>query len=435
MTVQASSEKLHRRALRAACIGSVIEWFDFGIYAYLAPVLGAHFFPADDPVASVLAAFALFAVAFVVRPLGGVVLGHFGDRVGRRAVLAFSIVAMGLATFAIGVLPTYAAAGVAAPALLLICRLVQGFSAGGEQMGAASFALEYAPKSRRGRCSGMLSASIVTGFLGAAMLVLGMTVALGTSAMDSYGWRIPFLVALPLALFGLYLRFRLDDTPEFQQVRASREVASAPIREAIRTQLRPMGLVFGGVLPFVVGIYLLLAYSPSYLAGGVGLPLPAAIGANALVLVAVILGMATAGRWVDRFGTWRVMSWASVAYIVLAVPGFVLMGTGGVFGAVLGQAVLGIPVTLSGAAIFTVLVDSFPTHVRFTAGSIAYNLAQAGLGGTAPFVATYLVSRFDSPLMPAIYLAALALVTLPVIVAIRRATAGSPAVALSTPSA
>ncbi|MEV0050607.1 MFS transporter [Saccharopolyspora shandongensis] len=414
------SDELSRRALRAACIGSLVEWFDFGIYAYMAPVIAVHFFPSGDTVASLLSAFALFAVAFVVRPLGGVVLGHFGDRYGRRGVLAFSIVSMGLATAAIGVLPTFATVGALAPVLLLLCRVVQGFSAGGEQMGAASFALEYASETRRGRCSGMLSASIVAGFLIAAILVSGLSVVLGSEAMRASGWRVPFLIALPLALIGLYLRYRIDDTPEFCQVRAGQELATAPVREAMRTQLRPMGLVFGGLVPFVVGIYLLLTYSPSYLAHGAGLSLTSAIGANAVVLALVAIGMALAGRLVDRHGTWRVIQWASLGYLVLAVPAFAVMGLGGVLCAVLGQLLLGVPVALSGAAVFTALVDSFPARVRFSAGSIAYNIAQAALGGTAPFVATFLVDRFATGLMPAFYIAALAVLSAPAVLIAQR---------------
>ncbi|RJQ79395.1 MFS transporter [Pseudonocardiaceae bacterium YIM PH 21723] len=414
---------VHRRALRAAGIGSVLEWFEFGLYAYLAPIIGAQFFPASDPVLPVLAAFAVFGLTYVARPIGGMVLGHFGDRIGRRAVLSFSVVVMGLATFAMGVLPTYDQAGLLAPALLVGCRLVQAFSSGGEQMGAASFALEHSPKPERGRASGVLSASIAGGYFLGAVLVLGLNLTLGTESMASYGWRIPFLIALPMALYGRYLRSRLSDTPEFEQIRQAKTVSSAPLREALATQSRQMLLVGMGVVPVAVGVIVLIVYIPTFLASYAGLSVPAAVASNAVALLVLMAGMVMAGRLVDRCGTWRVMSWAAVGYVVLAVPAFAVLSTGGFAAAVIGQLILVIPVALSAAALYIGLVDAFPIRVRYSAGSLTYNAVLAVFAGTAPVIATYLVATTGSPLMPGLYIAVLALAALPAIVRLRRTDA------------
>lgn len=413
-----------RRALWGACVGSFVEWFDFGVYAYLAPVLAANFFPATDPTAGLLSAFALFAVAFVTRPLGGVVLGHYGDRIGRRAVLAFSVITMAIATFAIGVLPTYASIGVAAPLSLLVCRLVQGFSTGGEYMGAASFAVEHAPDGRRGRYGGVLGGSVLVGFVVAGLGITALTAVIGQDALREWGWRLPFLIALPMGIVGLYLRSRVSETPEFRAVQAGAAVERAPLVEALRTQRRQMMTLAGISLPLVVGIYLLLTYAPSYLVRGTGMIMTTALLANATVLVVVVGGMVATGIATDRFGKWPVMLTGTIAFAVLSPIAFLLMGSGGLAGALLGQLVLGVPVAVTCGAFFIVLVEAFPARLRFSAGSMAYSLAQAVFGGTAPFVATLLFERTGSGLAPAWYVSALALLAVPLVLSARRVDAG-----------
>ncbi|TQM11449.1 MFS transporter [Pseudonocardia kunmingensis] len=401
------------RALRGACVGSFVEWFDFGIYAYLAPIIAANFFPAAEPTAGLLGAFALFAVAFLSRPLGGIVLGHYGDRIGRRAVLAFSVITMAGATAAIGLLPTFAAAGVVAPLLLLLCRLLQGFSAGGEYMGAASFAIEHAPAGRHGRYAGVLGASVIVGFVVAALFITALTALVGNAGMAAWGWRIPFLIALPLGLIGLYLRSRVSETPEFRALQAATAVVRTPIREAFRTERGAMVRLVGLSLPFVVGIYLLLTYTPTYL-GRLGVPVGTALLSNAAVLVPVAVGMVAAGIVSDRHGKWPVMVAGTACFLVLPPLAFLVMGAGGVGAAVAGQLLLAVPVAITGGVYFVVLVEAFPVRLRFSAGSIAYGFAQAVFGGTAPFVATLLVARTGSDLAPAWYVTLLAVVALPV---------------------
>jgi MHS family proline/betaine transporter-like MFS transporter len=213
------------RAITGASIGNLVEWFDFAVYGYLATYIAANFFPSNNPTASLLSTFAVFAAAFFVRPLGGIFFGPLGDRIGRQRVLATVIILMSVATFAIGLLPTYATIGVLAPILLVVARLLQGFSAGGEFGGGATFLAEYSPDDRRGFLVSWLEFSTLIGFILGSGVVLVLNSSLGEDAMTAWGWRIPFLIAGPLGAVGLYIRLRLEDTPEFRALESTGEVS------------------------------------------------------------------------------------------------------------------------------------------------------------------------------------------------------------------
>ena len=227
-----------RRVISGASIGNAVEWYDFAIYGFLATFIAANFFPAGDDTAALLNTFAIFAAAFVMRPLGGLVFGPLGDRIGRQRVLVIVILLMAGSTLAMGLLPTYDAIGVAAPLLLLFLRCLQGFSAGGEYSGGACYLAEYAPDSRRGVVVTFIAWSGVVGFLLGSVTVTLLQTVLGDAAMDSYGWRIPFLIAGPLGLVGLYIRLRLDDTPAFAELSRTHQVAKSPLWEAEQSPLR-----------------------------------------------------------------------------------------------------------------------------------------------------------------------------------------------------
>ncbi|MHA6792460.1 MFS transporter [Pseudonocardia bannensis] len=222
-----------RRAVGAAAMGNPVEWFDYGVYSFVAVIIARQFFPGGEDGSGLLATFAIFAVAYLVRPLGGLVLGPLVDRIGRRRVLALTIVMMSAATFAIGLLPTYAQVGVLAPILLLTARLVQGFATGGEYGGAAAFIAEYAPDRRRGFYCSFLETGTLGGFVLAAGLVTTLQLTLPPQDMESWGWRVPFLVAGPLGLIGLRLRSKLEDTPAFRMLQQEQDVPDAPMRELL----------------------------------------------------------------------------------------------------------------------------------------------------------------------------------------------------------
>jgi len=215
--VQVVERPLLRRAVGASALGNCMEWFDFGVYSYLAATLGKVFFPGASPAAQVISSFATFAAAFVVRPLGGLVFGPLGDRLGRQKVLATTMIMMAVGTFAIGLIPSYATIGIAAPILLLLARMLQGFSTGGEYGGATTFVAEYSPDRRRGFLSGWLDFGTFVGYALGSALVTALNLALSDAQMLSWGWRIPFLIAGPLGVIGLYMRLKLEESPAFQQ--------------------------------------------------------------------------------------------------------------------------------------------------------------------------------------------------------------------------
>ena len=254
-----------RKAVTGASIGNAVEWFDFAIYGFLATFIAANFFPAGDDTAALLKTFAIFAAAFFMRPLGGFVFGPLGDRIGRQRVLALVILLMSAATLGIGLLPTYSAIGVAAPLLLLVLRCLQGFSAGGEYGGGAVYLAEYARDGRRGLTVTFIAWSGVLGFLLGSITVTVLQATLPAAAMESYGWRIPFLIAAPLGLVGLYIRLKLDDTPQFEALSESDDVAASPLREAAATAWRPILQVIGLFVIFNVGYYVVFTVLPTYM--------------------------------------------------------------------------------------------------------------------------------------------------------------------------
>ncbi|CAM5262403.1 Proline permease OS=Streptomyces glaucescens OX=1907 GN=SGLAU_30660 PE=3 SV=1 [Streptomyces glaucescens] len=258
---------LVKRAVKAAALGNAMEWFDFGVYSYIAVTLGKVFFPSGNPTAQLLSTFGAFAAAFLVRPLGGMVFGPLGDRVGRQKVLALTMIMMAAGTFAIGLIPSYAAIGVGAPILLLAARLVQGFSTGGEYAGASTFIAEYAPDKRRGFLGSWLEFGTLAGYIGGAGLVTLLTAVLSADDLLSWGWRLPFLIAGPMGIIGLYLRMRLEETPAFAAEVEKAEAArpKVPLREMVTGQWRALLLCVGLVLVFNVTDYMLLSYMPSYL--------------------------------------------------------------------------------------------------------------------------------------------------------------------------
>jgi MHS family proline/betaine transporter-like MFS transporter len=401
-----------RKAVTAGAIGNFVEWYDFSVYGFFATAIAAQFFPSDDPVASLLATFAVFAVAFFMRPLGAFVFGHYGDRLGRRGALATAVIMMGIATMIIGVLPGYGQIGVLAPILLIFARLLQGFSAGGEWGGAASFMVEYAPSGSRALYGSWQQFSIVAGLLtGSAMGGL-LGLILSEEALNAWGWRIPFIFGAVLGAVGLYLRLRLEDTPEFRKIEAKNEVESAPIKQSFTTH-RGAGLTaIGFTMAWTVAYYILLTY---YVSSTLGLPLSQALMSNAIGLVVLMALIPFTGMLSDRIGRKPLLISFAALIAVLTYPLFLLIGTQIFVLIILGQVLFGMIIALFSGPGPAALVEMFPTNVRYSALGISYNLAVALFGGTAPFIATFLISRTGSSLSPTFYLIAAAVITLIVV--------------------
>jgi MHS family proline/betaine transporter-like MFS transporter len=409
-----------RRAVLAGLIGHFVEWYDYGVYAYVAATLAVVFFPSDNPTASLLAVFATFAVAFFARPIGGLFFGSLGDRIGRQRTLATVVILMSLATFVIGVLPGYASVGVLAPALLVGARVLQGFSAGGEIAGATSFINEYAPDNRRALLSSFLPAGSATGLLFGATLVTLLNSTLSESAVTSWGWRVPFLIALPLGGIGLYLRLKVEDTPMFRALANAAEVSPTPLRSSITQGFRWIAVAFGATLSYGVGFYVVPSYMPTFLAEELNYDVLSTYAVTAAVLLAHIIMLPLWGALSDRIGRKPVIMGGSIALVILTYPAFLIVAEGkNLAYAVLAGATLGGLIAACAAPLFAFMAELFPTRVRYSSVSIGYNFSVMTFGGTAPFIATYLISQTGSNIAPSFYLIAAAAGTILAVVPTR----------------
>jgi MFS transporter, MHS family, proline/betaine transporter len=396
-----------RRALVAACVGNAVEWYDFALYGAFATILAATFLPGGDREAGLLATFAVFATAFVVRPVGALLFGGRGDRRGRRQVLALMIVLMSLATAGVGMLPGYASIGLLAPVLLILLRLGQGLSAGGEASAASAFVVEYAPSGRRGWYGGWVWATVAVGLAAATGAAALLAWRLPRDPLESWAWRLAFLAALPIGVVGLYLRLRLDETPPFRAVQRARAIAEWPVREAVRAHPERMLAGLALVAAASVTFNTFFVYLPNQLVAEGRAPLSRALAGALAGLVVMVAVAPAAGRLSDRVGRKPLLAAATLGLLGLTLPIYLLVRWGGPAGLPLGYLALG--VLLGCFVLPSFLAELYPTRVRSSGLAITYGLGSALFGGTAPFVATLLVRRTGNPLLPAWYVTAVAL--------------------------
>ncbi|WP_323138377.1 glycine betaine/L-proline transporter ProP [Streptomyces sp. NBC_01571] len=413
--VTVTDPALVKRAVKAAALGNAMEWFDFGVYSYIAVTLGKVFFPSGNPTAQLLSTFGAFAAAFLVRPLGGMVFGPLGDRIGRQKVLALTMIMMAAGTFAIGLIPSYATIGVGAPLLLLAARLVQGFSTGGEYAGASTFIAEYAPDKKRGFFGSWLEFGTLAGYIGGAGLVTLMTAFLSTEDLLAWGWRVPFLIAGPMGVIGLYLRMRLEETPAFaaeleKASKKEKDRPKVPLRVMLAGQWRALLLCVGLVLVFNVTDYMLLSYMPSYLTSELKYDethgLLVVLGVMALMMIV----QPFAGALTDRIGRRPVIAAGCAGFLALSVPAILLIRQGSLLAVALGMGALGLLLVCFTSAMPAALPALFPTKVRYGSLSIGFNVSFSLFGGTTPLVVTALIGATGNMMMPAYYMMAAAVI-------------------------
>lgn len=397
-----------RRAVLAISAGNFVEGYDLALYGYFAAYLASQFFPPGNPTTALLSTFAIYALGLVVRPVGGVIFGHLGDRIGRRPALIASMVMMAVATAGVGLLPTYRDVGLLAPVLLLICRLLQGLSIAGELVGANVMILEYARARGAGRS---VAVNQLAGSLGVATAATGGLVlaqTLGRDALAAWGWRLPFLAAVLFALVILYLRLRVADSPVFRAPDLRRE--RFPLGTALRTARRGIVVYTAWTAMVALGGYLLFGFMPTYLARFVGLSPTGTFAANLVSVLTLGAGAMLGGFLVDRFSARRVALVSAIGVAVTVLPGFWLIRQGTVPAAIAGQVVWAVFISMGSTVGAVLSLSQFPAPVRYAGTGFAYNVAYALFGGTAPYVSTWLVTSTGSLLAPAIYLAVVALV-------------------------
>ncbi|MBT8769272.1 MFS transporter [Metapseudomonas boanensis] len=394
-----------RRAATASFMGNFVEWFDYAAYGYLAAVIAVVFFPATDKTTGLLAAFAVFAISFIVRPIGGIVWGHIGDRYGRRNALSLSILIMSGATFCIALLPTYAQVGMWAPLLLLLIRLVQGFSASGEYAGAAAFLAEYAPDNKRGFYTCLVPASTAAGLLFGSLFAAGLYSQLDSEQLHSWGWRLPFLLAAPLGLIGRYIRLHLEDTPKFREMEQALEQKGGehkvPIRELLGVHRKRVLVAIGVTCLNAVAFYLILSYMPTYLSAEMGMNETDSFLASTVSLATYIGFIFLMGKLSDRFGRKTMLILASLLFLGLTLPLFGLLEGKSFAFILLIQIAFGLMLAMNDGTLPCFLAEVFPTRVRYTGFAFSFNTANALFGGTAPFVATWLISQTGDKMAPA----------------------------------
>lgn len=423
--VSAEQQSLLRRAVGAAAIGNCTEWYDFGVYAYVATYLGPQIFPAENEALQTLSVFGAFAVSFLFRPLGSLFFGPLGDRIGRQKVLAITILVMAGSTFLIGLLPGYGMIGVLSPVLFLLLRIVQGFSTGGEYGGAATYIAEFAPDRRRGFYGSWLEFGTLTGFGLGALFPTILILSLSDEAMNSWGWRIPFLIAGPLGAIGLYLRRKLEDTPAFKALEEKQEVVRSPLKALVIGYWKPLLILMGIVITINVANYTILTYMETYLQQTLDISHEAALIPLMIVIAFMLILITPAGALSDRIGRKPLFLSACICFIVLPYPAFLLIAQGTMGTTIAGLALLGFAHVQLIGPLASTLPAMFPTKVRYAAFCIGYNLSTALFGGTAGLVNEGMIQATGDTFFPAYYLIGAAVIGVIPVLAMKE-TAGKP---------
>ncbi|WP_297317217.1 MFS transporter [uncultured Bifidobacterium sp.] len=397
-----------KRAIAGTAVGNFMEWYDVGVYGYLAVTIGRVFLSDASDAIQRLFSLGVFAVTFIARPLGGIVLGQLGDKLGRQRILAFTLLSMSAATLLIGIMPGYAAVGPLAPILLILLKLVQGFSTGGEYAGASTMVTEYAPDRHRGFFASLLDVGSYLGYAFGAGLVSLLEFQLSPEAMLAWGWRIPFIIALPLAAIAVYFRAKVQDTPAFEQAQAATAEKTKSehkgLIDLIRGYWKELVMAFILVAAANTLGYTLTAYMPTYLTGTLHYNTAQANLLSLPVLLLVAFCIPITGALSDRFGRKKILFMGAVTGLCLSLPAFKILErdtTGAVF---TGLVLLAIPVIFFVANLASTLPALFPTASRYGGMGLSYNLAVAVFGGTAPLIMEALVAATGKSLAPAYWI-------------------------------
>lgn len=404
-----------RRMVIAGIAGNVMEWYDFAVYGYFAKDIGEQFFPSRDATSSLIASFGAFAAGYVMRPVGGVLFGHIGDRVSRKAALTLSVLAMAIPTFLIGILPDHEQIGSMAAILLVAMRMIQGLSVGGEYTTSVVFLVEGAPPHRRG-----LAGSWSPFGAGAGILLGSATGALVNTLLPrqdvvSWGWRVPFLLGLIVGLAGLYIRRHIANPPAAERDKP----AAAPIVEAFRTEWRAILKIVGFNLALAGGFYMVFVYAATYLNEVVHVSAREALDINTINMVVMLVLVPLMGLLSDHIGRKPLLLASTIGLVVLSYPLFWLMHHDDAPLILFGQMGFAVLIALFSGAGPTTMVEALPANVRCTALSVGYNLSVGVIGGFTPLVATYLIQRTKDDFAPAYFLMLTGLVSLCVILTMR----------------
>ena len=407
-------KNVSKRVLVASLVGSSIEWFDYFLYGTVAGlVFNKIFFPAEDPTVGLLLSYASFALAFFIRPLGGIIFSHIGDKIGRKRTLVLTLSLMGGATAAMGLLPTYETIGIMAPILLIALRLIQGIGLGGEWGGALLLAYEYAPENKKGLFGSIPQMGVTIGLL-LGTLVMSLMTLMPDDAFMVWGWRIPFILSAILVIFGLWIRKGIDETPEFKKVQEKGEVAKVPLFETMRTHWREVLIAIGGKVVETAPFYIFGTFIVSYATNNLGFDSTSPLNAVTIATIITTLLIPIMGRLSDNVGRRPLYIWGTLLMIAFAFPYFWILNlktnASLIIATVIGLGIIWAPIT---AVLGTMFSEIFKSNVRYTGVSLGYQIGAAVAGGTAPLIATALLGAFNNSYVPvAIYIIFTSLISL-----------------------
>lgn len=399
MSSYQTKNKVSLRVICSSSIGTIFEWYEFTLFAFLTPLLATYFFPQENQFTSLMLTYSIFAIGFFVRPIGAAFFGHLGDRVGRKKVLIRSIVLMAISTFLIGLLPTYHDIGIAAPILLIILRICQGLSAGGESTGAILFVMEAENYKRRGFLGGLLWSVIAVG-----MLLGSFTSMVVTASHYSWAWRVPFILSIFTGLIGYFVRRRTPESSHFQQAVAEGTLKKFPLYDGfVRYKMNMLRIV--GVYSLSAMItYLIFIFMPTYAASVIGLPLSQVTLVSTVALACVTVLVPFGGYLSDLIGRKKMLRYSAIGFLLVSYPLFMLIARGSLQHFIVAEGVFILLAACFQGTINAFVIEQVPTAVRYSVVAVSYNLAYSVFGGTAPIISSYLVKLTGDKASPGLYL-------------------------------
>ena len=407
---------IDKRSLIAGFSGNILEWYDFTVYGFFATVIGTQFFPHEDKIAQLLSAFGIFAAGYLMRPIGGIIFGHIGDKQGRKKALLISILLMAIPTTLIGLLPTYASIGWYSALLLVFLRLLQGLSVGGEFTGSISFLVEKAPKGKRGFFGSWTTFGVFGGMLIGAGIAAIVTSVFTTRQVNDFGWRIPFLLGAVIGIAGLYLRKDMSDDERFKKIMKEQKTYKIPLAEFFAHYKMQSFKIIMLSWAFGVSVYLIFIFLPSYLHTFLHVKLDDALSIHTIAIVFMMLIIPFFGHLSDKLGRKFILFISLIGFVVFSYPLFLLMFEKTFWAILVAMLIFSILEGLFQGVIPAIMTEAFPAKVRYTGLSVSYNIALALFGGTTPLVSVWLIKiSGGNVLMPVYYLIAscvIAIITL-----------------------
>lgn len=396
----------------AGIVGNILEWYDFVLYGYFADAIGRLFFPATDHIASIMASFAVFAAGYLARPLGAVFFGHIGDKWGRKKTLPLSIMFMAVPTMLLSLLPTYSQIGIQAPIYLTLIRLLQGFSVGGAFTGSIVYTVEHSGHEHKGFLGSLPSFGAFSGILLGSFVAMIISIVLDESAVNSWGWRIPFFLGGIIALWAFMNRHLLPESASFSEIKSNHEIVGIPLKVALTDHFGTIIKTMAICLGYATYAYIPFIYTTTYLTTYMQMPFKQALASNTIGMAVLTVLIPLAGWLSDRYSRSEMLKYSLFLLVVCSYPLFWLLAHNNLYYVIAAQVLFAVATAPLQAVTPVIISDWFPTNVRFSGVSVAYNISLGVFGGTAPLVSTYLIKVSGSTLAPAYYLCISAAISL-----------------------